>query len=383
MSYEKYKTKWFNDYPAIIDLANKAKKRIPHVAWEYLQSGTGDEDLVERNKTAFQKITFLPQFCKGGLAPTLETTLFGQKYATPFGIAPVGLTGLMWPRIEHYLAATANRYQIPYTLSTVATETPETVGSHVGNMGWFQLYPPREKELRQSLLKRAKDAGFHTLLVTADVPMPSRRERTKRAGLQMPPKITPKMIWEGITHPAWTIATLQNGLPRLRTVEKYATHSNMKFVSNMVGNRLGGTLSWDYCKILKEEWDGPVVLKGVLHPKDAEQAVAIGMDGIVVSNHAGRQFNGATTSIDALPEIVKAVGGKTKILFDSGVRTGLDIMRALHLGADFVLLGRGFIYGVAALGKYGGDHVTEILMADLKNNMVQLGVENVIHLKVT
>jgi len=381
MSYEKYKTKWFNDYPAVIDLANKAKKRIPHVAWEYLQSGTGDEDLVERNRTAFQKVTFSPQFCKGVLAPTLETTLFGQKYAAPFGIAPVGLTGLMWPRIEHYLAATANRYQIPYTLSTVATETPETVGPNVGNMGWFQLYPPREKELRQSLLKRAKDAGFHTLLVTADVPMPSRRERTKRAGLRMPPQITPKMIWEGITHPAWTIATLQNGLPRLRTVEKYATHSNMKFVSNMVGNRLGGTLSWDYCKILKEEWDGPVVLKGILHPKDAEQAVAIGMDGIVVSNHAGRQFNGATTSIDALPEIVKAVGNKTKILFDSGVRTGLDIMRALHLGADFVLLGRGFIYGVAALGKYGGDHVTEILMDDLKNNMVQLGVENLMELK--
>lgn len=377
MSYEKYKTKWFNDYPAIIDLAQKAKKRIPHVAWEYLQSGTGDEDLVERNRTAFQKITFLPQFCKGELAPTLETTLFGQKYAAPFGIAPVGLTGLMWPRVEHYLAATANRYQIPYTLSTVATETPETVGQHIGNMGWFQLYPPREKELRQSLLKRAKDAGFHTLIVTADVPMPSRRERTKRAGLRMPPKITPRMIWEGVTHPAWTIATLKNGLPRLRTVEAYAKHSNMQFVSNMVGNRLGGTLSWDYCKLLKEEWDGPIILKGVLHPKDAEKAVAIGMDGIVVSNHGGRQFNGAMTSIEALPAIVKAVNGRTKILFDSGVRTGLDVMRALSLGADFVLLGRGFVYGVAALGQYGGDHVTEILMDDLKNNLVQLGMENI------
>jgi len=381
MSYEKYKTKWFNDYPALIDLANKAKRRIPYVAWEYLQSGTGDEDLLERNRTALQKITFLPKFCKGVLAPTLETTLFGQQYAAPFGIAPVGLTGLMWPKVEHFLAATANRYQIPYTLSTVATETPETVGPHVGNMGWFQLYPPKEKDLRQAILKRAKDAGFHTLLVTADVPMPSRRERTKRAGLKMPPQITPKMIWEGITHPAWTIATLRNGLPRLRTVEKYATHTNMKFVSNMVGNRLGGTLSWDYCKILKDEWDGPVVLKGILHPEDAIKAVECGLDGIIVSNHAGRQFNGAPASIDALPAIVKAVRGQTKILFDSGVRTGLDIMRALHLGADFVLLGRGFVYGVAALGRYGGDHVTEILMDDLKNNMVQIGVEKISELR--
>ncbi|MGB1121261.1 MAG: alpha-hydroxy acid oxidase, partial [Saprospiraceae bacterium] len=139
----------------------------------------------------FDKITFTPQFCKGILKPNIETTLFGQQYAAPFGISPVGLTGLMWPKIEMHLAASANHYQIPYTLSTVATETPETVGQHVGNMGWFQLYPPREEELMKAILKRAADAGFHTLMVTADVPMASRRERTKRAGLQMPPKITP------------------------------------------------------------------------------------------------------------------------------------------------------------------------------------------------
>ncbi len=381
MSYEKYKTKWFNQYPAIIDLAQKAKRRIPHIAWEYLEAGTGDEDLVKKNKDAFQKIAFLPQFCKGYIEANIQTNLFGQAYAAPFGIAPVGLTGLMWPKIEQYLAATGNRYQIPYTLSTVATETPETVGKHIGNMGWFQLYPPREVEMRKSLLKRANDSGFHTLLLTADVPMPSRRERTKRAGLKMPPKITPKMIWEGMMHPAWTIQTLKNGLPRLRTIEQYATHKDMKFVSSVVGNRLGGTLSWEYCKAIREEWKGPIVLKGVLHPKDAAKAVAVGLDGIVVSNHGGRQFDGAFATIDALPAIVDEVGGKTKILFDSGVRTGLDIMRALHLGADFVLLGRAFIYGVAALGKYGGDHVVELLMEDLKNNMVQMGVTSIQEIK--
>lgn len=287
----------------------------------------------------------------------------------------------MWPRIEHYLAATANKYQIPYTLSTVATETPETVGKQVGNMGWFQLYPPKDKELRQSLLKRAKDSGFHTLLVTADVPMSSRRERTKRAGLKMPPSITPKMIWEGITHPTWALETLRHGLPRLRTIEEYTAYQSMKFVSGFVGNRLGGTLSWEYCKELRSEWDGPIILKGVLHPNDAAKAVSVGLDGIIVSNHGGRQFNGAPASIDALPAIVGKVGNKTKILFDSGVRTGLDLMRALHLGADFVLLGRAFVYGVAALGKYGGDHTVEILMNDLKNNMVQLGVKSLNELK--
>lgn len=381
MSYEKIQTKLNNQYPAIEDLAQKAKKRIPKVAWEYLAAGTGDEDLLERNRAAFQKITFLPKFCKGRLEASIDTTLFGRKYAAPIGMAPVGLTGLMWPRVEHYLAATANRLKIPYTLSTVATETPETVGEHIGDMGWFQLYPPKDMDIRKSLLQRTKDAGFHTLIVTADVPMASRRERTKRAGLKMPPSITPKMIWEGITHPTWTISTLRNGLPRLRGIEHYTNNNDMKFVSGFVGNRLGGTLDWDYCKELKDAWDGPVILKGILHPEDAAKAVEVGIDGIGVSNHGGRQFNGAPAAIEALPAIVKEVGGKVPIIFDSGIRTGLDAMRALYLGADFVLCGRAFVYGVAAIGKYGGDHAAHILMEDLKNNMVQVGAANLAELR--
>lgn len=381
MSYEKLKTNYANKYPAIEDLARKAKKRIPHVAWAYLDAGTGEEDLLARNRAAFQRVNFLPRFCKGELLSTVDTTLFGKKYGAPIGMAPVGLTGLMWPKVEHYLAATAKRFNIPYTLSTVATETPESVGELVGDMGWFQLYPPKDEDLWRSLLDRAKEAGFTTLVVTADVPMASKRERTKRAGLSMPPKITPKMIWEGVTHPAWSLATVLHGLPRLRTVEHYTNNNNMRFVSGFVGNRLGGTLDWDYCQQLKEAWDGPVVLKGVLHPQDAAKAVEIGLDGIHVSNHGGRQFNGAPPAIEALPAIVQEVDRKVPIIFDSGVRTGLDIMRALYLGADFVMLGRPFVYGVAALGKYGGDHAAHILIDDLINNMVQLGVKDLADLK--
>ncbi len=377
MSYEKQQAKLSNQYPAIADLAKRAKQRIPHLAWEYLSSGTGDEDLLERNEAALRQITFLPRFCKGTLDASTETTLFGRRYSAPIGIAPVGLTGLMWPRIEHYLAATAQRFRIPFCLSTVATETPETVGPYMGEMGWFQLYPPKDKEVRDSLLQRAKSAGFHTLVVTADVPMASRRERTKRAGLSMPPKLTPRLLWDGITHPRWTYHTLRNGLPRLRTVEHYANNKDMKFVSGFVGNRLGGTLDWDYCKELREAWDGPIILKGVLHPKDAAKAVEIGLDGVGVSNHGARQFNGAPAAIEALPAIVEEVGGKAAIIFDSGIRTGLDIMRAIHLGADFVLAGRPFIYGVAALGEYGGDHAAHLFMDDLKNNMVQLGAATI------
>jgi len=374
MGYSQYQEEWMMQYPAVSDLQKKAKKRIPNVAWEYLQTGTGEEVLIKRNRDKINEITLTPQFCKGPITTDIQTELFGRKLSAPFGIAPIGLTGLMWPRAEVYLAQTANRFNIPYTLSTVATETPETVGPHVGNMGWFQLYPPHQRELRKSLLDRARENGFHTLVVTADVPTPSRRERTKRAGMYMPPKMTLNFLWQGITHPAWTIPTLQNGIPKLRTIEAYAGFNDMMSVGAFVQNQMRGNLSWEYCKELRDEWDGPIILKGILHPADAEKAVAIGLDGIGVSNHGGRQFDGAPASIEVLPEIVKIVKGKTSIIFDSGVRTGLDILRALSMGADFVLLGRAFMYGVAALGEYGGDHVATILKDDLQNNMVQLGI---------
>ncbi|MEM1323465.1 MAG: alpha-hydroxy acid oxidase [Bacteroidota bacterium] len=381
MSYKKFKRQYLNQYPAISDLAQKARQRIPNVAWEYLQTGTGNEQLLRRNTSAFDDIVLQPQFCKGELVPDLQTTFLGQSFDAPFGIAPVGLTGLMWPQAEILLARTARHYQIPFTLSTVATETPETLAPHIGNIGWFQLYPPNSPELRAALLDRAKKAGFHTLIVTADVPIPSRRERTRRAGLQMPPKITPNFIWQALTHPTWTLRTLRNGLPRLRTIAEYAKEKSIKGVSFFVQKEWRGSLSWEYCEWLRDNWDGPVLLKGVLHPKDAEKAIQIGLDGIIVSNHGGRQFDAAPATIKALPEIVRVAKGKTAILFDSGIRTGLDILRALSLGAEFVLLGRAFIYGVAALGQHGSDHVVEILKDDLKNNMIQLGIERLDELK--
>ena len=381
MSYENRRTRLTNRYPTIKDLAKKAKRRIPHVAWEYLETGTGEEELIDRNRSALQQITFIPRFCKGPLKAKTETHFLGKTYAAPFGIAPIGLTGLMWPRIEHYLAATAHQSKIPFCLSALATETPESTGPQVGDMGWFQLYPPRDLDVCKSLLRRAWDSGFHTLVITADVPMAARRERAQRAGLSIPPRLTAKMIIDALRHPVWSYNTLTRGIPRLRTVEHYVNNNNLKFVSGFVGNRLGGTLDWDYCQRLRDMWNGSVILKGILHPQDAVKAVEVGMDALYVSNHGGRQFDGALASIEALPGVVRAVGGNVPVIIDSGIRTGLDIMRALYLGADFIMLGRPFIYGVAALGKIGADHVAHILMDELQNNMVQLGVRDFSELK--
>ena len=368
-------------YPAISDLQKRAKQRLPLVAWEYLAMGTGEEQAVSRNRDGLNQVTLLPQFMQGAQTQNLETVLFGRKYATPFGVAPVGLTGLMWPNAEKILAKTAASYNFPYCLSTAATQTPETIGALVGQMGWFQLYPPRQDSICDDLLLRARDNGFHTLVVTADVPAASGRQRTARAGLRMPPRITPAFVWQAFNHPAWTVATLRHGLPRLRTVEKYAAATSIRNAAKFVGEQFGGTLSWDYLERVRTLWDGPIVLKGVLHPNDAEKALAIGIDGIGVSNHGGRQFDGAPSAIDALPTIVKQVNGRAPIVFDSGARTGLDIIRALALGADFVLLGRAFMFGVAAFGKAGGNHAAEILITELKSNMGQLGVETIDEVK--
>ncbi|MEL7120324.1 MAG: alpha-hydroxy acid oxidase [Bacteroidota bacterium] len=377
MSYEQVKAKLSHKYLTIGDLAKKAKKRMPFVSWEYLDSGTGKEQLIQRNLEAFKEITFKPQFCKGELNPKLETEVLGQNFKAPFGIAPIGLTGLMWPNTEVYLAQTAREYQLPYTLSTVATRTPETIGPYVGDMGWFQLYPPRSLDFRKSLLESAWQNGFHTMLVTCDIPVPSRRERTQKAGIGANSIVTPRFIWEALTHPTWLRETLKHGFPKLQMVENYSKIKSVKSIKEYVSRELGGTLSWEYCKELRDAWQGKLLLKGVLHPKDAEKAIELGFDGVVVSNHGGRQFDGAIASLEALPEIVQVTKGKAAIVFDGGVRSGLDILKALSLGADFVLLGRAFIYGVAALGQYGGHQVVEILKDQLINNMYKLGVEDI------
>ena len=376
MNYQTKRAYYFNKYPALEDLERRAYRRMPFVAQEYLRTGTSREELVARNKAAFARVNFCPKFCKGPLSPKLATQVLGQDFSLPFGMAPVGLTGLMWPKAEIMLAQVAKAYEIPFSLSTAATETPEALAPHIGDFGWFQLYTPKDKNLAKDLLHRAQKAGFTTLLITADVPTPSRRERMTRAGLQLPPKITPYLLWQGMTHPTWSVHTLKRGLPRLRTVESYAGQNSLKSVDEFIHFEFGGNLSWDYVAFLRDHWDGPVVLKGILHPEDAEKAVELGLDGVVVSNHGGRQFDGAMTSIEALPAIVQAVKGKTAIIFDSGVRSGLDIMRALALGAEFVMLGRPFLYGITALGVNGGAHVVELLKEDLKVNMIQLGVES-------
>ncbi len=363
-------------YPTLADLEGVAKGRMPHFAWEYLDSGTGRESLVHRNETEFDNIRMIPRFMRGELNPTTETKLFGETYSAPFGIAPIGFTSLMWPGGEQILAKTAAEFNIPFCLSTVAADSMENCGPVAKGNGWFQLYPPKDKEIRGDLIKRAKSAGFKTLVVTVDLPYPSMRERQRRAGLSMPQKITPSILMQILQRPKWASATASRGKPEFSNLTKYVKNDEIGDIYTFVGTQLIADIDWDYIKEVRELWDGPVVLKGTLSAEEALDTVKVGIDGVWVSNHGGRQFDPAPTSISVLPDIVEAVNGKATILFDSGVRSGADILRAQRLGADFVFLGRPFIHGIAALGDMGGRQVYEILFRDIVNNMQQLGVNS-------
>lgn len=363
-------------YPALSDLRSRAQSRLPKFVWEYLDSATGTEATKHRNRAALDRVGLMPSVLHGEFSPDLGVELMGQKLPLPFGMSPLGMSGLIWPDAEAHLARAADRAGIPFGLSTVAAASPEDVAPHLGKHGWFQLYPPRDPEIRTDMLARAKAAGFTTLVLTVDVPVASRRERQTRSGLTSPPKLTPRLMAQVAMRPAWAMGMARRGLPHMKMLDKYTegtATANLPPTAH-VGYLLRTAPNWDYLHWLRDHWDGPLVIKGVLRPEDATALEQAGADAIWVSNHAGRQFDAAPASAEALPAIRAAT--KLPVIFDSGVETGLDILRAFALGADFVMLGRAFHIALAALGPRGVDHLIDLLARDLTANMGQLGAHN-------
>lgn len=360
-------------YPAISDLKAAARKRIPHFVWEYLDSATGSEATLRRNRSKLDDVLFQPSILHGEFTPDLTTTLLGRDYPLPIGIAPVGMSGLIWPGAEKMLARTAAKEGIPYTISTVATQTPEDVAAHHGGQGWFQIYPPRDPIIRKDMLARAKAAGLSTLVLTVDVPVASRRERQTRGGLQQPPKLTGRLALQAAMCPAWLMGIRETGMPHMKLMDSYADQKTALPSNQHVGYLLRTSPDWAYVDHLRNEWEGPLIVKGVLDAKDVPELAQRGVDAIWVSNHAGRQFDAAPATIEALPAIRAATD--LPILFDSGIESGLDVMRALALGANFVMLGRAFHYGLGAMGEPGAAHALDILRQDMIANMGQIGAK--------
>ena len=368
-----------NKYPRVIDLVEKAIKRIPFFCSEYLFSGTGNDKVVEANGDVFKHIFFTPKYLKGTVEPNTAQTILGLDYAAPFGVAPLGSGGLIWPGAEVALAKMCAKKKIPYCLSSVASLSLEQISPHLQGNGWFQLYPPKDKSIRDDIIKRAMDAGYRALVVTVDIPATSRRERIKKAGVTIPPKANLRMFMQALIKPFWSIGTLLQGMPSFGTMTKYKFFSQDEISKNW--NEMPRYIDWQYLKEIKELWKGPIILKGILNEDDAIKASHI-VDAIYLSNHGGRQIDLVPNPLQLLPNIRKKLGEEFPIIVDSGYSSGQDISKALALGADFVMLGRAFMIGMAALGEKGAEHIHYILHDELSNIMEQMCCKDIAELKL-
>ena len=364
-------------YPSIDDLRTQAKKKIPGFAFEYLDGGCNEDVNLIKNTSDLRKIELKPYYLSKHVSSELKTELFGKTYDAPFGIAPIGLQGLMWPNAPKILAKAALAHNIPFILSTVTTSNIEEIGEISEGNAWFQLYHPAEDSLRDDLIKRVTNANYPVLVVLSDVPSFGYRPRDIRNGLGMPPKMTLKNMIQILFSPEWALRTLINGQPEFATMKPYMPKGlNMKQLGYYMNQTFSGRLNEEKIKAIRDKWKGKLVLKGVTSCEDTELAIKLGVDGIIVSNHGGRQLDAAESSIKSLETIIKEYQSKLTIMMDSGVRSGPDIARALAAGAKFAFLGRTFMYGVAALGSAGGDHTISILKTQLKQVMEQICCED-------
>jgi len=365
--------KYNTSYPSVEDLIKKAKRKIPRFAFEYLDGGCNEDVNLYKNTSDLRQVELKPYYLKTYTPPVMQTELFGHTYDAPFGIAPVGLQGLMWPNAPEILAKAAFQHNIPFILSTVSTSSIERISELTEGRAWFQLYHPAETEIRDSVIKRAEAAKVPVLVILSDVPTFGYRPRDIRNGLAMPPRMTLSNIVQIMGRPEWALKTLMHGQPAFATMKQYMPEGlNMKQLGAYMNRTFSGRLNEDRIASIRDMWKGKLVIKGVASEEDTEIALKLGLDGVIVSNHGGRQLDAGQSAVQSMIPIVKKYKDKLTIMMDSGVRSGPDVARALACGADFAFMGRTFMYGVAALGNEGGNHTISILKTQLRQVMEQV-----------
>ena len=365
-------------YPSVDDLRSKAKKRVPAFAFEYLDGGCNEDVSIQRTTSEIRDVQLQPRYLNNYGQSSTKTKVLGMEFDAPFGIAPVGLQGLMWPNSPAILAKAAYKNNIPFILSTVTTMNIEKASELTEGNAWFQLYNPVEDAVRNDIIDRAEAAGCPVLVLLCDVPTFGYRPRDFRNGLALPPKMSAKNIMQILGKPTWAFNTLKHGQPTFENLKPYTPEGlNLKQLGAFMDRTFSGKLNEEKIKPIRDRWKGKLVLKGVQSLQDTQDAIRMGFDGIIVSNHGGRQLDAAQSTINSLKEIAATYGDQIEVMMDSGLRSGPDIARAIACGAKFTFMGRSFMYGCGALGNKGGDHTIGMLKTQFKQVMDQLVCERV------
>jgi (S)-mandelate dehydrogenase len=355
-----------------------AKQRLPRAIFDFIDGGAEDERTLRGNREAFERVLLTRRVLVGVAEVTTETTILGKAAKLPIAIAPTGAVGFGWRGGDVAVARAAAAFGIPYSLSTTATASIERIAEEAPGRHWFQAYFFRDRAFTFGLIERAKKAGYDTVMVTADLPVGGKRERDARNDFSIPFRFTPKNVLDFATRPAWALDMLLRGVPALEGIEHLEPPgADPKNIVSSVGRNQDANLDWEVVKRVRDAWPGKLLVKGVVHPADAERAVSAGCDGVIVSNHGGRQLDGEIASFDALPGVVRAIGGKASVLMDGGIRRGSDVFKAVARGAEAVLIGRATYYGVCAAGEPGARRALEILADELKRTMQLCGAKSV------
>lgn len=358
------------------DLRHLARRKLPRIAFDFIDGGVDDERCMARNREAFSQHRLVPRYLRDVSQLDQSVNLFGHRYASPIGISPTGLAGLWHPDADLLQAAAARQANVPFLLSSSSNASLEALIAIAPDNVWFQMYCTSDEAINADLVRRAIRAKVRVLVVTIDVPVNANRERNRRNGFARPFRMTPSVVFEALGHPAWVLRYLRTGgIPMMQNWQPYApAGANAEQVADMFGTLTPAPMvTWDHFKRIRQAWSGPLLIKGLLHPEDAQHAIQLGAEGIVVSNHGGRQLDAAPSPIEVLPRIRQAVGPDPILIVDSGVRRGTDVVIARCLGANSAIFGRPPLYGVAAGGQAGVERALHIVRNEINMVLTQLG----------
>ncbi|MGE0629783.1 MAG: alpha-hydroxy-acid oxidizing protein [Hyphomicrobiaceae bacterium] len=371
-------------YPTAYDLRRRARRLMPNFAFEYADGGAGSDGGVERNWRALDEVELVPRYGHVITPPAPSTRIFGRDYAAPIGISPVGGPGTAFPGAETYMALAAQRARVPFTLGLLAGIDVERAAELAPDVLWFQLYRfyKNGHKIGLDLARRAAAAGAQALMLTMDSPVRTTRPREVKSGITNPFRMTMKLRADALSSPRWMRSLARNGIPRFVSLTPYMQPGmSLEESAKFIRQEYGGAFTWEEVKLYRDVWKGPLIVKGVLHPEDVEKALSVGVDGILVSNHGGRQIEALPAPIDVLPEIARQVSGRMTIILDSGVRSGVDAARAVALGADAAFAGKAFLWSLGALGPKGPAHLINLMIEDLRATLGQLGCPTVADLR--